>query len=147
MKKFRHILCIAVTAGFVLLGVFGFPHALSRLWESVRDLGTSVSFYFCELFGIENNVTPTVTALSEKIPAFTLFPGSWGEFTEMVKTYLSKCISADNLKGYGFFLSDLLLKYKQGKQRLRQGQQGSLYLQTGCKQDVFARLEVGDGYI
>ena len=110
MKKFRHILCIAVTAGFALLGVFGFPHALSRLWEGVRDLGTSASFYFCELFGIDNNVTPTVTALSEKIPAFTLFPGSWGEFTERVKTYLSKCISADNLKSYGLFLSDKLLK-------------------------------------
>ena len=109
-KNHRHILCMAVTLGFILLGVFRFPHAFGRLFEGVRDLGTSAAFYFCELFKIEHGVTPTVTLLSEKIPPQTLFPGSAEELMAEASAYFGKLLGLENLKEYGLFLSNVLLK-------------------------------------
>ena len=39
---YRHIICIAITLGFVALGVFKFFGAVGRLIESGRDFGLSV---------------------------------------------------------------------------------------------------------
>lgn len=65
---YRHYICAALTLGVFAL-IFCYPNALGRLVESLRDLGNSVAYAFCELFGIEHNITPTVTEL-QKIPFF-----------------------------------------------------------------------------
>ena len=57
---YRHIICIAITLGFVALGVFKFFGAVGRLIESGRDFGLSVGYLFAEMFGIPHNITPTV---------------------------------------------------------------------------------------
>ena len=46
------IITAAISAVMVLLGVFVFSDSYLRLWESLRDLGNSAAYYFCELFGI-----------------------------------------------------------------------------------------------
>ena len=71
MKRFdyRHIICIAITLGFIALGVFVFFGAVGRLIESCRDVGLSAGFYFCELFQIPHNITPTVNDFP-KVPFF-----------------------------------------------------------------------------
>lgn len=69
---YRHIVCIGITLGFIVLGVFRFSNALGRLIESIRDVGTSSAYYFCELFELRLNVTPTVNELP-KIPFFGSF--------------------------------------------------------------------------
>lgn len=118
-KKFdyRHILCIAVTLGFVALGVFKFFDAVGRLIESGRDLGLSAAYYVCELFGLEHSVTPTVNDFP-KIPFFDFMggveapaipiPDDWQGFTERWSAYWRVWATGDNFFAYLAFLGDLL---------------------------------------
>ena len=57
---YRHIVCIAITLGFVALGIFKFFGSVGRVIEGGRDIGLSAAYYFCELFQIPHNITPTV---------------------------------------------------------------------------------------
>ena len=41
---YRHIICILITLGFVVLGIFRFFGCIGRIIESVRDCGLSVAF-------------------------------------------------------------------------------------------------------
>ncbi|PWM71832.1 MAG: hypothetical protein DBX59_07890 [Bacillota bacterium] len=72
---YRHIICIAITLGFVALGVFLFFGSVGRIIESVRNFGLSVAYYFCELFGVPHNITPTVNNFPQ-IPFFDFLGGS-----------------------------------------------------------------------
>ena len=74
--NYLHIVCVAITLAFICVSVFVFPNALGRLIESGRDFGLSVAYYFCEMFGIEHAITPTVNTF----PKFPFFP-SYGENT------------------------------------------------------------------
>ena len=51
---------IGITAIFIVLGLSLYILSYMRLIESVRDLGLSFGYYFCEIFGITHNITPTV---------------------------------------------------------------------------------------
>lgn len=64
---YRHIICILITLGFVVLGIFRFFGCIGRIIESVRDCGLSVAYYFCEIFEIPHRITLTVNELP-KIP-------------------------------------------------------------------------------
>lgn len=66
---YRHVLCILITVTFLLLSVFVFSSSFGRLVEGGRDFGLSVGYYFCELFGIDNDIAPTVNDLP-KVPFF-----------------------------------------------------------------------------
>lgn len=48
-------ICIAATISlaFIAFAVFVFNVSYLRLGEAFRDLGLSVAYYFCKLFGIE----------------------------------------------------------------------------------------------
>lgn len=74
MKKFdyRHIVCIAITVGFVLISVFVFPNAFGRLIEGGRDFGLSIAYFFCEIFGIRYSFVPTVNDFP-KSPYFSFY--------------------------------------------------------------------------
>ena len=106
---YRHILCLLATLGFIVCGVFLFPNSLFRLIESVRDFGLSCAYYFCKLFGIENNITPTVTELSEYITAVAFFPEDWTGVKSAWTAYWRVWLSVDNLNRYLVFLSGVLL--------------------------------------
>ena len=68
------IITAAISAVMVLLGVFVFSDSYLRLWESLRDLGNSAAYYFCELFGIEHGFTATVNGYSEVFSWGTVLP-------------------------------------------------------------------------
>ena len=76
MRRFNylHLVCVAITLAFICVSVFVFQNALGRLIESGRDLGLSVAFYFCEMFGIEYSFTPSVN----DFPKYPFFP-SYGD--------------------------------------------------------------------
>lgn len=65
---YRHYICVGITLGVFAL-VLCFPNAFGRLCESIRDFGNSLAYCFCETFGIEHSITPTVNEL-QKIPFF-----------------------------------------------------------------------------
>ena len=64
MNKFRNkdklIICLVISAGILSLSLM-FGRSYVRIWESLKDLGLSFYYYFCELFGIKCNLIPTVT--------------------------------------------------------------------------------------
>lgn len=113
---YRHIICIAITLGCLACSVFLYSGALGRLIEGGRDFGLSIGYYFCELFSIEHNITPTVNNLP-KIPFFdfiqtpapsTPFPGTAEGFQSNWSAYWRLWATMDNFTGYLSFLGNLL---------------------------------------
>ena len=114
---YRHFVCVAITLLFALLAIFVFPSALGRLIESVRDVGTSLAFYFCKMFGIESTVTATVNDLP-KMPFFDVpnmpsspvlsLPETFEEFKVKWHAYWDLIITARNMVGYLDFLGSLI---------------------------------------
>lgn len=113
LKIINHIICVAIMLGILLLGVFVFSNALGRIVESMRDLGTSIGFFFAETFGMEHSITPTVNELA-KIPFFdfpisggtpsTSLPDTWTGFTSSWTAYWRLWATSDNFTGYIGFL-------------------------------------------
>ena len=114
---YRHFICIAITLGFVALGVFEFFGAVGRLIESGRDIGLSAAYYFCELFQIPHNISPTVNDFP-KIPFFDFgvdtetpaipIPEDWQGFTEKWSLYWKAWASKETFFAYLAFLGNLL---------------------------------------
>ena len=116
---YRHIVCIAITLGFVVLGVFEFFGSVGRVIEGGRDIGLSAAYYFCELFQIPHNITPTVNEFP-KIPFFDWggsapsspsipIPDEWQAFTEKWSLYWRIWANGNNFLSYLSFLGNLLL--------------------------------------
>lgn len=114
--NYLHIVCVAITLAFICVSVFVFPNALGRLIESGRDFGLSVAYYFCEMFGIEHAITPTVNTF----PKFPFFP-SYGENTPVTPlpdnvqdfknnwgVYWQLWVDKVNFYGYLDFIGNLL---------------------------------------
>ena len=106
MKKVKRInktsifysLAVLITLGFLALTVFKFRNGFYRIWESIRDLGTSAAFYFVELFELDFSVNATVTEFSviPITPVFN-FPDTWSDFVIGWKTYWTLWISKSNI--------------------------------------------------
>lgn len=109
-KKFdyKHIVCIFITIGFILCGVYVFPYAFGRLTESIRDFGLSVAYYFMELLEFDIDFVPTVTDFS-KYPFIMPFglPETWDEFQIKWSDYWAKWASEENFNGYLEKLGDI----------------------------------------
>ena len=113
MKRinYRHYIAIAITIGFIACWLV-FPNALGRIIESVRDFGLSVAYYFCEIFQLDHNITPTVNEFP-KIPFFEFspsvpsapapsvpIPDTFNSFKEKWFAYWRLWSSKDNFFGY-----------------------------------------------
>lgn len=113
---YRHVICIAITFVFILCGVFRYFGALGRVIEGGRDLGISIGYYFCEIFGISHNITPTVNDLP-KTPFFdflqtpapsTPLPDTADGFQNAWVRYWKLWATTDNVSAYLAYLGDLL---------------------------------------
>ena len=110
---YRHIICILITLGFVVLGIFRFFGCIGRIIESVRDCGLSVAYYFCEIFEIPHRITLTVNELP-KIPFFDFpsqtpdvptvpsvpIPDNWEKFKINWSAYWRLWATKENFFGY-----------------------------------------------
>lgn len=114
-----HILFIAVTLLTVSTTFLMFPYSIGRLFESLRDLGLSFAYYFCELFEIKNAVVPTVADVQKYpfwdwlenfqiIKSQALIPFEWEEFVIKWKRYWELIASWDNVKSYFYDLVNFL---------------------------------------
>ena len=64
-KSYFYYICTVLTLGLIALGFLRFPNAIGRLVESCWDFGLSVAYTFCDLLGIETDITPTVNTLPD----------------------------------------------------------------------------------
>lgn len=118
---YRHIIYILVLCGAFVFGVFFFPNAFGRLIESCKDFGLSIAYWFCNLFGIENNISPTVLEQA-RLPYFELpqamnehfyvfsFPKTWETFKIKFVLFWQAFGNLDNFKGYFHKVGDVTVK-------------------------------------
>jgi len=119
--NYRHIICIVITLGFILCGIFIFPSALGRIIESGRDFGLSAAYFFCELFGIKHGIKPTVNTLpviplfpsqtpsppKPSIPLPDTFDGFKGKFS----AYWTLFVNSNNVLAYLAFMGNMLYTF------------------------------------
>jgi len=100
-RIFNIALTVVSTALFVLWGVFMFRSSYLRVFESLGDLLQSAKFYFCEIFGIEHNITATVSGYSGVLQWETLLPKDFETFQETATDYVTLLGNPDNFKSWG----------------------------------------------
>ncbi len=114
MRKVYLWLCIVITALLALWGAFFLQISYVRLWEAVKDFGTSIAFYFCELFEIEHNIAPSVLIRSDLFnwgvispntslpgtPPPVLAPENWAAFWERVQLFFKLFFDLDYFQGW-----------------------------------------------
>lgn len=117
-RTYKHYMAVFITLIFIAC-FYMFPHCLGRFIESVRDLGLSVAYYFCELLGFEDVISPTVNNLP-KIPYFSKWfnssvlpnapiPENFNEFKQKISAFWELVIDKENLSAYGSALLNVLL--------------------------------------
>ena len=94
--------------GMVLLGASVFSDSYLRLGESFRDLGNSAAYYFCRLFGIENNIAVTVNGYSDVFSWGTVLPENFDEFKANAAEYFALLFDAENFAGWGNAVASFL---------------------------------------
>lgn len=94
------ITCVAISVALVLLGVFVFSTSYVRLYEAFKDFGLSIGFYFCEMFGITHNITPTVIDISQTSEPSINMPNDWQGFKDGTVEYFTRLISQENFYGW-----------------------------------------------
>lgn len=108
----KNLLCILITIGILLLS-FVFERSFYRFWESLKDFGLSIYYYFTELFKIDRVTEPTINNIGQ----YDLLNDPFSFISiEFLKAYLSLSFSSiinwQSLVGFlvstGSFLSDFL---------------------------------------
>ena len=57
--NYRYYLCILITIIFLLFSM-NFTRSFIRIWESIKDFGLSIYYYFTELFYLPRAIEPTL---------------------------------------------------------------------------------------
>lgn len=99
-KKAYIFLSVIITLAFVALGATVFKSSYLRLWESVKDLGISAKYYFCELSGIEHSGQATVTEFSKVFDSGGLLPETSDGFKDKTTAYFKRLISKENVEAW-----------------------------------------------
>lgn len=108
---YRHYICIAITLAFVATSIFAFPYAFKRICECFRDFGTSIAYYFCKLFGIDE-VRATVNDVSE-MPIYLPngFPATWEEFQGYWVQYWNIFFKWESISAYCQSVGNVVLSF------------------------------------
>ena len=108
----RRRLYITLTVGvfitLAVLGVFVFNVSYIRLFESFKDFGTSIAYYFVKLFDIDNDIMPSVINYSHAIPDNPNIPTTPSEAGISITEYFDVFFSADNFRAWGLAMSKFL---------------------------------------
>lgn len=100
-RKIYIALTVGISVALVLLGVFVFNVSYIRLFESGRDLGTSIAYYFVKLFDLPYDITPTVTKYSGIMPDNPKIPSTPTEAGISARAYFDVFFSSDNFRAWG----------------------------------------------
>ncbi len=103
---YRNYINTFITLGFIAIGIFLFPNSVLRLAESVRDVGTSVGYYFTELFGKTARIYPTVIDLPKwefapsRFEKLEVLPLTFDELKSLWSVYWNTFFNTDVFKEY-----------------------------------------------
>ena len=117
---YRHYINFVITLGFLALGIFIFPNSVLRVAETIRNFGSSLCFYFCELWFDENAIYPTVMDLPkwEFVPSrferLKILPFTWEEFVAVWDKYWEVFFEAETFSDYMYVVGDVLYYGSQG---------------------------------
>lgn len=107
-RRFYITLTVGVFVTLALLGVLVFNISYLRLFESFRDFGTSVAYYFCKLFDIQADITPTVINYSHAIPDNPKIPSTPTEASISITSYFDVFFDANNFRAWGLATSKFI---------------------------------------
>ena len=91
---------VLISVNFVLLGVFVFSSSYLRFWETLTEFGQSIAYYFCEIFGIEHGIVPSVNAPSQVVGNMIKLPDNLDGFKENTQSYFSLLFNGENFVGW-----------------------------------------------
>ncbi len=99
-KIINIVTCVLLSCVLVFMGVFVFRTSYIRLIEAFKDFGLSIAYYFCEIFGIPHDITPSVIDISQTSAPSINVPSDWEGFKESSVTYFSMLIDKGNFYGW-----------------------------------------------
>ena len=99
--SYMHYICVCITLIFLLMSIFVFPNAFTRVIESFKDLGRSFGYYIQEMFYFDWGIEPSVNSYS-KVPDESIFglPSTFEEFKVVWFDYWNKFSSSENVYAY-----------------------------------------------
>lgn len=98
---YKHSVCVVLLFLSVLCTAVFFKVSVFRTIESIRDLGLSIGYYFCEMFTIPHSISPTVLSVPDLgKDYYTLFPFTFGEFQNKLYDLGKLIINLDNIQSY-----------------------------------------------
>ena len=109
LRVFNITLTVLLSLWFILAGVFHFSSSYLRLFESLSDLWQSIRYFFSMIFGLNNNVIPTVNNYSEILKWDIFLPENFEAFKAQASAYFSLLISKENLVAYGSLIANILV--------------------------------------
>ena len=102
-------LTVGVSVALILLGVFVFSVSYLRLFESFKDLGTSIAYYFCTLFAIPSNIAPTVMNYSNALPDVPSIPSTPSLAGKSIRTFFAVFSDMNNFRAWGIAAANFLM--------------------------------------
>lgn len=105
------ILTALLSCVFILVSALCFTSSFIRIFESVKDFGLSIAFYFCEIFGIKHAITPTVNDYTHVFDKPAALPSDSQSFVTSGKSYFALLFSADNFSAWGNGVAVWLTKF------------------------------------
>lgn len=94
---FFHIFSASALAASVLVGCLCLTGVFWRTWESLRDLGISVAYFFTRMFLLDV-ITPTVTTLPRDF--FAGLPEAWEQFVPWAQAFGAQLVARGNMLAY-----------------------------------------------
>lgn len=72
---YRHYIFASVLLLTMIIAIICYRTSFVRIWESLCDFGTSIAYYFCKIFQVDNSLVPSVIKISDTVRSIDyIFP-------------------------------------------------------------------------
>ena len=101
LRKVYIALSVVITAAFLSIGVFYCTKSYERLWETICGVGSSIKFYFSEIFELKNEtsvevINPSEILQGETVSMPTTASACWLKF----RVFFALLVNGSHLGGY-----------------------------------------------
>ena len=95
-KGINICLSVFLILASIAIGVIYFDSSYERIWEGIKDIWSSLQYFFITLFRIDKEVEPSVLKPSIAHESILRIPGGMNGFFSMVGDYFKLLFSKDN---------------------------------------------------